>query len=222
MGKGGVWKGSQRDSKSPRNSKKRVTRERRRERDGERGGSRSPASRLDSMISGLSDESDLSTSSDDEAAQRHRLRTRQAAAARSGSASPRSRSLSPTPSERRQQTARRYLPQYSDSDSSDSDDDTAARRSHRKAQRTSHSAVRLDLTGLERALDTEHWPRAGAEETGCLHCRFVWDPHGEFERHKVEGTVRDLMEGKQIGAGRQRLVSPLAQSAVACDFLDLL
>ena len=47
-------------------------------------GSRSPASRLESMIGGLSDESELSSSSDEEALRRQRARVLQAAEARVG------------------------------------------------------------------------------------------------------------------------------------------
>jgi hypothetical protein len=207
MGKGAAKMGSRRDTKSPRNSSTRMTRARRQERRGERGarrsGSRSPASRLESMIGGLSEESDLSSSSDEEALRRQRARTLQAAEARRSSGSPRSRSLSPTPSERRQQQARRYLPRYSDSDSDSDDSDAsgAADASRRRRQRQRRTTARLDLSGLERALDTDHWPSPGASSPGCLHCRFVWDPDAEFERHKVEGTVRDLMEGKPVGGG---------------------
>eukprot|EP01043_Picozoa_sp_COSAG02_P044913 COSAG02_NODE_4056_length_5846_cov_4.137115_3_plen_338_part_00 len=151
------------------------------------GGSRSPASRLESMIGGLSDESELSSSSDEEALRRQRARSLQAAESRRGS---------PTPGDVRQQV-RRYLPRYSDSDS-DSDSDVSPARSPRPRHSTRGSAVRLDLTGIERALDHDHWPTPGAATPGCVHCRFVWDPDGEFERHKVEGTVRDLMEGKAV------------------------
>ena len=150
-------------------------------------GSRSPASRLESMIGGLSDESELSSSSDEEALRRQRARVLQAAESR--------RARSPTPGDARQQQVRRYLPRYSDSDS-DSESDVEAAGSPRPRRSQRASAVRLDLTGVERALDYDHWPTPGASSPGCLHCRFVWDPDGEFDRHKVEGTVRDLMEGK--------------------------
>lgn len=200
MGRGGA---KMRDTRSPRNSKSRGAPARRQERLGVRGarkrsgsrspgGSRSPASRLESMIGGLSDESELSSSSDEEALRRQRARALQAAESRSGS---------PRPGDVRQQV-RRYLPRYSDSDT-DSDSDVSAARSPRPRRSTRGSAVRLDLTGIERALDHDHWPTPGAATPGCLHCRFVWDPDGEFERHKVEGTVRDLMEGKAMYGGKK-------------------
>jgi|EP01046_Picozoa_sp_COSAG06_P014046 hypothetical protein len=201
MGRGGA---KLRDSRSPRNSKSRGAPARRQERLGVRGartrsgsrspgGSRSPASRLESMIGGLSDESELSSSSDEEALRRQRARALQASESRRGS---------PTPGDVRQQQVRRYLPRYSDSDS-DSDSDVSAARSPRPRRSMRGSAVRLDLTGIERALDHDHWPTPGAATPGCLHCRFVWDPDGEFERHKVEGTVRDLMEGKAMFGGKK-------------------
>ena len=68
--------------------------------------------------------------------------------------------------------------------------------------------------GLARALDSDHWPEPGARDPGCLRCRFVWDPDGEFDRHRVERTVRDLMEGA-AGTGGQRLSEKEAEEMLS-------
>ena len=167
--------------------------------------SRSPTQRLQDQIASLDEEDEFSTSSsdDEEAARRQRLRAaraRSSSRSRSPSRSPSPRRVgSPTPASERR---RRLLLQYSDS--SDSSDDTPRQR--RRRARVSG--------GLARALDGDHWPEPGARDPGCLRCRFVWDPDGEFDRHRVERTVRDLMEGA-AGTGGQRLSEKEAEEMLS-------